>query len=239
MQAIQALKNTNSAQLIPSFKKTERRLLSVFMACLDIVPDFRSHVLKYVGYNSGKTCAYKSYMEPVFEDRKVPSGRPDGLIVCTRGANTWSALIEAKADKNYINIEQIETYVTLGKHLGIDAIISISNEFSTKSHELPYSIAKTKQKGREIYHLSWAKIASELALFLEVQAKLQDAEKYILEEALRFLTSKDSGVSTFDEMSQSGKILLPLQIPLLDLIRPHLVWLKLLKTGNRNVVIFA
>ena len=205
MRAIQTLRNTNSAQLIPSFKKNERRLLSVFMASLDIVPGFRSHILKFVGYGSGRTCTYKSFMEPVFEDRGLPPGRPDGLIVCKRGASSWSALIEAKSDKNYINVEQIENYANLAKHLGIDTIISISNEFSAKSHELPYTVTKAKQKGRSIYHLSWSKIASELGLFLETHPQLLDAEKYILEETERFLTSKDSGVSTFDEMSPKWK----------------------------------
>lgn len=205
MKAIQALKNTNSAQLIPSFKKSERCLLSVFMASLDIVPDFRSHILKLIGYGSGKTCTYKSFMEPVFEGRAIPSGRPDGLMVCTRGNASWAALIEAKSDKNRINVEQIETYATLAKHFEIDSIVSISNEFSEESHELPYTIAKTKQKGCSLYHLSWSKITSELGLFLETQTNLSDAERYILEETERFLTSKDSGVSTFDEMSPKWK----------------------------------
>lgn len=205
MKAIQILKSINSAQLIPSFKKNERRLLSVFMATLDVVPEFRSHILKLVGYGSGKTCSYKSFMEPSFDDRQIPSGRPDGLMVCQRGSQTWSALIEAKSDKSRIIVEQIETYATLAKYLDVDAIVSISNEFSTQSRELPYTIAKPKQKGRTIFHLSWSRIASELALFLETHTRLSDAEKYILEEAERFFTSKDSGVATFDEMSPKWK----------------------------------
>lgn len=205
MKAVQILKNINSAQLIPSFKKSERRLLSVFMATLDIVPEFRSHILKLVGYGSGKTCTYKSFMEPSFQDRLIPSGRPDGLMVCQRGRQTWSALIEAKSDKSRIIVEQIETYATLARYLNVEAIISISNEFSAQSHELPYTIAKPKQKGRAIFHLSWSKIASELALFLETHPNLSDAERYILEEAERFFTSKDSGVVTFDEMSPKWK----------------------------------
>jgi hypothetical protein len=205
MKAIESLKNLNSAQLIPSFKKNERRLLSVFMATLDAVPAFRGHIFPIFGYRSGKNCKYASFMEPVFEDRKAPPGRPDGLIICNYRSKNWAALIEAKSDKNQINIEQIEMYSSLAKHLEIDAIISISNEFAAKGFELPYTIVKAKRKGRDIFHISWSKIAAEIGLFLEMQTNLHPSEKYILEEAERFLTSKDSGVTTFDEMSRMWK----------------------------------
>lgn len=64
MKALNTLKTPLAAQLIPSFKKTERRLLSVFMWVLDIVPEFRGEVLELVGYRGGKTSDYKSFMEP-------------------------------------------------------------------------------------------------------------------------------------------------------------------------------
>jgi hypothetical protein len=92
MKALNALKAPLAAQLIPSFKKTERRLLSVFMRVLDIVPEFRGQVLDLVGYGGGKTSEYKSFMEPSFDLLAGPSVRPDGLICCKRGAKEWSAV---------------------------------------------------------------------------------------------------------------------------------------------------
>jgi len=92
MKAINKLKSPNAAQLIPSFKQTERRLLSVFMRTMDIVPEFRGHILQYVGYRGGKTSEYKSFMEPTFDLLDTPSIRPDGLIACQRGQKTWTAL---------------------------------------------------------------------------------------------------------------------------------------------------
>lgn len=205
MKVIQKLKTPIAAQLIPSFNQTERRLLSIFMRVMDIVPEFRGHILESVGYKGGKTSIYKSFMEPSFDLLNAPSVRPDGLITCKRGQKEWTTLVEAKSEKNKIRPEQIESYATLGRMLDVDAIITISNEFAASSAELPYTIQKAKRKGREIFHWSWSGIASEMTMFLETNTKLHSAEKIILSEAIRFFSTKDCGVTTFDQMSPSWK----------------------------------
>jgi len=205
MKAINKLKSPNAAQLIPSFKQTERRLLSVFMRTMDIVPEFRGHMLQYVGYRGGKTSEYKSFMEPTFDLLDTPSIRPDGLVACQRGQRTWTALIEAKSEKNKIRPEQIESYANLARQLDVTAIITISNEFALDSAQLPYTLKKTKRKGREVFHLSWALIISEMTMFLQTNKKLHMAERYVLSEAIRYFSTKDSGVANFDQMSPSWK----------------------------------
>ena len=205
MKALNALKTPLAAQLIPSFKKTERRLLSVFMRVLDIVPEFRGEVLELVGYRGGKTSEYKSFMEPSFDLLSGPSVRPDGLICCKRGSKEWGALVEAKSDKNGIRPEQVADYANLAKLLKIDTVISISNEFSANPEQIPYTLAKGKRKGRNIYHLSWPQLASLMAMFVEGKNGLNHAEKMVMKETIRFFSSKDSGVSTFDEMSPNWK----------------------------------
>lgn len=205
MKALNALKTPLAAQLIPSFKKTERRLLSVFMRVMDIVPEFRGHILEFVDYRGGSTSTYKSFMEPTFDLLNAPQLRPDGLMMCWRGSKEWSALIEAKSEKNHVRPEQIEGYTSLAKLLNVNAVISISNEFASGRGELPYTLNKTKRKGRAVHHLSWPQIAAEMSLFMESKNKLNDAEKMIMQEAIRYFSAKDSGVSTFDEMSPSWK----------------------------------
>lgn len=205
MKVIQKLKTPISAQLIPSFKQTERKLLSIFMRVMDIVPEFRGHILESVGYKGGKTSTYKSYMEPSFDLLNGPTVRPDGLITCKRGQKEWSALVEAKSEKNKIRPEQIENYTSLARLLSVDAVITVSNEFAASPGELPYTLQKTKRKSREVFHFSWSGIASEMTLFLERNNKLNDAEKIILSETIRFFSTKDSGVTTFDQMSPSWK----------------------------------
>lgn len=205
MKSINALKTPLAAQLIPSFKKTERRLLSVFMRVLDIIPAFRGHILELVGYRGGKTSTYKSFMEPSFDLLSAPNVRPDGLLTCKRGTKEWAALVEAKADNHPIRPEQIADYTNLAKLLNIDSVISISNEFASGQGDLPYSIAHAKKKGRAIYHLSWSQLASEMIMFLEAKNNLNDAEKMVMQEAIRYFSAKDSGVSTFTEMSMKWK----------------------------------
>jgi len=205
VKVIQKLKTPISAQLIPSFKQTERKLLSIFMRVMDIVPEFRGHILELVGYKGGKTSAYKSYMEPSFDLLNGPAVRPDGLITCKRGQKEWSALVEAKSENNKIRPEQIENYTSLARLLNVDAVITVSNEFAASASDLPYTLQKVKRKSRDVFHFSWPSIASEMTMFLEWNKKLNDAEKIILSEAIRFFSTKDSGVATFDQMSPSWK----------------------------------
>jgi len=205
MKSLSLLKTPLAAQLIPSFKQTERRLLSIFMRVLDIVPEFRGHILEIVGYRGGKTCAYRSFMEPTFDLLHAPSLRPDGLLTCKRGAKEWAALIEAKAEKNNIRPEQIEAYTGLAKELDVDSVITISNQFASAKGELPYTLLVSKRKGRNVYHLSWSRLAAEMSMFLETKNDLHHAEEMILQEAIRYFSADKSGVSTFDAMSQSWK----------------------------------
>jgi hypothetical protein len=198
---LKKLKNKgNKAQLIPSFKKPERRLLSVFMAALELVPSYRGFILKNVNYNTGKISKYSSFMEPVFELGREHVGRPDGLVICERRTTKWSMFIEAKCGSSVVRADQMQDYMSLAQNLGIDAVLSISNEFTSNPHELTYHAASNRRKGRQVYHFPWAYIVAETHLFLENEESLNDAETALISELLRFFSESDSGVSTFDQM---------------------------------------
>lgn len=200
MKAIDLLASQNHPQLIPEFKKSERKLLSILMSVLDIVPAFRGEILKKCGYGSGKTCQYVSFMEPHYDSPNLPNRYPDGLIVCSRGQATWSAFIEAKTENNKIRTEQIQEYADLANQLDIDSVISISNEFAVSSTELPYHLANNKRRKRDIFHLSWPDIRTEIGLFLGSDNGCNSAEQAVLRHALSFMLSDKSGVNTFDAM---------------------------------------
>ena len=200
MKAIDGLVSVNSPQLIPIFKKPERKLLSILMATLEIVPGFRSEILKLCGYGSGKTCQYQSFMEPHYASPSLPNRYPDGLIVCTRGNSVWSAFIEAKAESNKIRAEQIQEYASMAYALDVDAVISISNEYAASPEELPYHLAGNKRRKRHIYHLSWPEIKTALGLYLGSSTSSNDAELAVLRSVLAFMLSGTSGVETYDAM---------------------------------------
>ena len=202
MKAIDGLASNNHPHLIPNFKKPERKLLSVFMAVLEIVPEFRGTMLKLCGYGSGKTCKYQSYMEPHYNAPQLPNVYPDGLIVCQRGQSNWSAFIEAKAENNKIRPDQILEYADLASRLDIDAVISISNEYAVSPVDLPYHLAGNKRRKRDIYHLSWPEIRTAIGLFLGASNTCNEAEISVLQHALNFMHSERSGVETYDLMPQ-------------------------------------
>ena len=203
MQLISKLKGRHSACLIPSHKKVERRLLSVLMGAMEIVPALRAKILAEAGYGSGRTAHYQSFMEPEFNELNLPVGRPDGLIVCERGKSSWAAFLEAKADSNPIKGDQIADYAELASFLGIDAIISISNEHALTAADLPYSVNIKRLRKREVVHLSWASIVVVTEMLLANDSTLNDAEVKVLQEVIRYMNTYGNGVQTFDQMPAS------------------------------------
>lgn len=201
MKCIEELANKeNYPALIAMEKKPERRLLSVFLALLDTVPLLRGKILEHCNYRSGRSCQYFSVMEPSYLSHKYLDGRPDGLISCTRGTNAWSALVEAKAGNSEIRPDQIQGYCELASQLDIPAVISISNQFGKDHVELPYHLSPQKRKKREVYHFAWAELRTLIVTYLDELSELNNAEKSIINHALRFMWSDESGITTYDAM---------------------------------------
>lgn len=194
--------NTNSPRLIPSYKQTERRLLSVFMALLEISPSIRGAFLEKCGYGSGKTCSYHSIMEVQYKGSRYPEVRPDGLLSCVRGKSSWSAFIEAKSEKSPIRPEQIQDYLKLAQICDVDVVITISNEFARTPDELPYQIVASKRKGKEIYHFAWADIRTFLEL-ANNNLKLNEFEAAVIQQCLHYFWEDGAGVQTYDAMPES------------------------------------
>lgn len=194
-------RQTNKPQLIPSFKKTERRLLSVFMSALNILPEFRYEIFKLIGFNSGRSSKITSHMEPNYSHESLPPVRPDGLIICSRGSQVWSAFFEAKADQQEVHSEQMQSYADLAHKLNVDTVVSISNTYTSSPSELPYPLAIGKRKKREIFHLAWPEIRSILNGVVN-NGKLSETEVLIGKQILRFLNDADQGINTFDQMSK-------------------------------------
>ena len=201
MKAVSGLASVNNRpRLIPSYKQTERCLLSIFMSALEIVPEFRSEFFKKCGYPSGRTCIYSSYMEAKYAAPNLPEVRPDGLVVCQRGKTTWSSFTEAKADNANIRPEQIQDYTSLAHTLDVDAVISISNEFASTPADLPYHLGARQRKNRSVFHFSWAEIRTFTELFWDETEKCTPAELAVLEQCLEYFWEKGSGITTYDAM---------------------------------------
>lgn len=196
---IELTSKKNKPRLVPSFKQPERNLLSVFMSLLELSQLVRSEFLKQCGYNSGRTCSYESHMEAGYASPKLPDVRPDGLVACRRGKSEWSAFVEAKAGKSPIRTEQILEYLQLACLVDVDAVITISNEFSRVPDETPYTLSSSKRFKTKVYHFAWADIRTFLSL-QQNNPDIGDLEGRLLAECLEFFWQPNCGITTYDSM---------------------------------------
>jgi hypothetical protein len=120
--------------------------------------------------------------------------------VINNGAKVWTALIESKIGNAELTNEQVEEYLLLAKQHKIDAVITISNQFSTTPTHHPLKIQKSKTKSVELYHFSWLSLKSK-AVLLTGEKGIEDPEQaYILSELVRYLGHDYSGITALNKM---------------------------------------
>jgi hypothetical protein len=201
------IKSGQIARLIPSVSdsKREEKATSCLLATMMVVPRFAQSILEDVGAPIGKRSKIRCYTEVVFKSKAEKSQRPDGLVIITNGSKEWSALVESKVGAAELNKDQIDEYLDLAKELGIDSVITFSNQFATLPTHHPVSVQKQKLRNVSIFHFSWLSLVSKAILVTE-NKEIEDTEQgYILNELVRYLQHDASGVTAFSRMSSSWK----------------------------------
>ncbi|MBW0144232.1 hypothetical protein [Sphingomicrobium clamense] len=207
MKRPKCVKRGEKARLFPILSETskEGRTCSIFLATMMAVRELSARLLGSVGQRIGTTAKVHAYTEIEFEcaPREKDLGRPDGLIVVDVGKRRWTALIEAKVGRSEIQAEQLNRYLQQAKQNKIDAVITISNQFSSfpQHHPLAKDIRGTK--GVELYHWSWMKILTEAELLYRNDEIIDNDQALILNEFRRFISHESSGVQGFDRMPAS------------------------------------
>ncbi len=196
------------ARLIPVLadKNRERRAASVFLATLSAVDDFAAAMLGGVGVRLGARAKVRCFTEVVFRD--VPSEvkhRPDGLVVVNTGRKTWRAILEAKIGKAEIDEEQLKAYAELARLNGIDAVITLSNQFTALPEHHPVQLPRALVKGLDLFHWSWMHVLTQATLLLHDDGFDSPDQRYILREVVRHFRHESAGVSQFDRMNASWK----------------------------------
>ncbi len=152
----ECIQRAERARLFPILAETskEGRTLSIFLATLGAVRELRTSLLGQIGQRLGTTARLRTYTKVEFKCAKgQPNlGRPDGLLVLDMWGRRWTALVEAKVGKSEITQEQLERYLELAKQDKMDAVITISNQFSAVPNHHPIRVG-SKYKGIELYHL--------------------------------------------------------------------------------------
>ncbi|WP_265587153.1 hypothetical protein [Sphingomicrobium arenosum] len=203
----ECVKSGERARLFPILSETskEGRTTSIFLATMTAVREFGTRLLSSVGQRAGKTSRIGTWTEITFDcgPREPDLGRPDGLIVLDTGRRKWTALVEAKVGKSELTAEQVKRYLQLAKKNKIDAVITISNQFSAfpQHHPIAKDIGSTK--GVELYHWSWMHILTEAELLTENGEVVDEDQALLLSEFKRFITHESAGVRGFDRMPSS------------------------------------
>lgn len=196
------------ARLIPTVadSKKEERATSCLLASFMVVPAYAREVLSSAGAPIGKRLKIVCYTEVTFKTtEKGKKPRPDGLIVITNGSKQWTALVESKIGNADLSLEQVEEYLDIAKQYGINALITISNQFATTPTHHPVKVHKIKLRSVELYHFSWLSLKSK-AVLLTGNKEIDDPEQaYILSELVRYLDHDSSGVSALSKMPSNWK----------------------------------
>ncbi|ABA57083.1 conserved hypothetical protein [Nitrosococcus oceani ATCC 19707] len=190
-------------RLIPVATKPELRNTCVTSAMLMAVEEFAEALLGALGAPTGKRAKTHVWLEPVFKSSKNDNkDRPDALIIVNNGRREWRALMEAKAKGADLDADQIECYLDIAKVQGVDAVVTISNQFVATPTQSPCDINRQKLKKVALFHWSWSFLQTEAKIQLSKSAVSDPDQAYMLEEYVRYLEHDSSGVSEFEQMGK-------------------------------------
>lgn len=193
------------ARLFPVLADTskEGRTLSIVLACLESVDEFGKSLLADSGIRSGSRTKVEAYTEVVLKKGTEKAHRPDGLLVLRSGGKMWTALVEAKVGNAELTIEQLDSYLEIAKLNGVDALVTISNQFAPLPTHHPVPLSAASMKKAQIVHWSWMDVLTHATLQLRNNDIEDREQRVILNEMVRFLSHPSAGVKSFDQMPAS------------------------------------
>jgi hypothetical protein len=194
----------HEARLIPTSgingaDEQERRATSALLAVVSAVREFGRTLVKPLGAPAG---TIETYIEVPFllGEKKL---YPDGLIRVSRGARSWTALVEVKTGSNALQVEQLENYLDIAKEQGYDAVLTISNEIPAVAGQHPTKVDKRKLRKVALHHLSWTQVLTEAVMQKEFRGVADPDQAWILGELIRYLEHSRSGALEFDDMGET------------------------------------
>lgn len=198
------------ARLIPigGSGQLESNATSAFLATLTVVDEFAQAITNMIGIHLGARAKIRCFTEVKFKvkvDKELAGLRPDGLIEITTGKRTQNFLVEAKAKKELLTRDQIDKYLRMARELGMDGLITISNQFAPTPLTHPVDVPKGLTRSVSLYHWSWSAIITEAIIIARHKGVSDPEQSYIMNELIRFLEHEKSGVVGFDSMGPHWK----------------------------------
>jgi len=193
------------ARLFPSGNTDNETLTtSIFLASLSAVKEYREELFLGIGINKIKTRNVNLHVFTEMKD-KDSNNRPDGLIVITSGKSDpiieWAGFVEAKVRDNVIEEEQIERYVKFARTIGINSIITISNQLVTTPTE---GLVKSKKTSFQLYHWSWTYLKVAASRLIRTDQIADEDHVFILTELRRYFDSHKN-LNNFTNMGKDWK----------------------------------
>ncbi len=194
------------AALFPALSEgsREKRAVSILLACMEQVPELTETLLQGQGAPLGKRSKLQAWTEVGIIGGKGVV-RPDGrIMILTPRGQQWTALVEAKIGKGQLDAEQIEAYLGSGRTEGVNALITISNDFAALPTHHPTYEGKVP-KGMSLLHWSWCSVLTKCRLLAD-GGEIEDRDhRWVVEHLVRFLDHPSTGVTRFDRMPASWK----------------------------------
>lgn len=192
------------ARLIPALQESnqENKATSITLATLCLVRPFAKQFVDNVNLRFGKRTTLSAFTEIVLKGQNKRGGlRPDGLLEISTGQSVWRAFVEAKVNHNALGKDQVEAYLKLARDNGVDAVITISNQFAALPTHHPVQVDQGLLRKVALYHMSWKAIFTH-ALLAHAEAEFSNHhEAEILHEFLEFMNTSKSGMMDFNTMN--------------------------------------
>lgn len=197
--------NNRKARLFPQGNTdTEQATTSIFLSSLGAVKEYREELLCNIGVNKikNKNVSLHVYTEI---NSSTKEDRPDGLIVLTSGKSNpiieWAAFVEVKTNNNLIEQGQIDRYIEFAKTVGIESIITISNQLVTSPTD---SVVQTRKNKFSLSHWSWTYLRVTARRLIRTNSVEDLDHIYILEELRRYLDAHKN-VSNYVNMGKGWR----------------------------------
>ena len=197
------IKNEIKPSLFPIYKKnqSERRLLSMLLRSAQLMPEICQKLLAIPDINRAKRDIKKAafYLEPTFDPpfKNLQHSVPVALI---KIGNT-SLFIEAKVGNSDLDKSQLEDYMKIAGDVGVQHILTISNQMTSYHDDHPTGLKLTKKL--KLSHVSWTHLRIEIEQLLKSENPLSDMEISIITDLLYYMDNSDSsGVWGFTSMGK-------------------------------------
>ena len=181
----------------------EEQQTSVLLSAMRLIKEFREDLLSEIKMKKNGTHLFYTELN-FFGDKK---NRPDGLIIHVVSKKIVdAALVEVKINGKEIEQDQIERYIEVAKTLGIEKVLTVSNQFVPDPSHSPVQNSKVT-KNFQLYHFSWSYIQTIAEVLIHKNDhNINDSDQEaLMKEIVAYFDHEATGIKGFTQMLPGWK----------------------------------